>query len=128
MKAKYILIHETEAITPDTVFYTVYIGDSDYGRRLLDRCNALLFLTDYYFHRWDAATADFIGRVAASLFPGVELPLLRLRRQVWTERDLARFLRTSLLPTSKPSGTLSSMLCQLDSAFYAKHNKLWNRK
>ena len=73
MKAKYIFSCETGAITTETVFYTVYIGNSAYGQRLLQRCQALTFSTNYFFAKADAKTSEFLLNVAQSLYPGVTI-------------------------------------------------------
>lgn len=128
MKAKYIFSHETGAITKDTVFYTVYIGDSDYGRRLLKRCQALQFLTDYFFAKYNESTADFLQKVADSLFPGVTLSLLRLRHERLTERQFSRMLSDGVFNRHNETTATCSMLCQLDTRFYSNHHNQWNRK
>lgn len=128
MKAKYIFSHETGAITRDTVFYTVYIGDSDYGRRLLKRCQPLRFLTDYFFAKYDKSTADFLKKVADSLYPDVTLSLLRLKHVQLTERQFSRMLSEHLSVRQYDTTGTCSLLCQLDSRFYSKHRNLWHRK
>lgn len=125
MKAKYIFSHETGAITKDTVFYTVLIGDSDYGRRLLKRCQALTFLTDCFFAKVDSNTSDYLYKVAQSLFPGVTLPLLRLQHVQLTERQFSRMLTQHFFHRDKSSRSSCDMLCQLDTRFYTNHRKLW---
>ena len=128
MKAKYIFSQETGAITKDTVWYTVYIGDSDYGQRLLKRCQALQFITDYFFAKYDSVTADYLLKVAASLFPGVTLPLLRLQHVQLTERQFSRMLSERVFNRHNTSHSTCDMLCKLDSQFYSNHSALWNRK
>ena len=128
MKAKYIFSHETGAITTDTVFYTVWIGNSAYGQRLLRRVQPLRFLTDYFFAEYNATTADYLCKVATSLFPGVQLPLLRLRRVDLTERQFSKLLNGMLPQPATGTPNLSSTLCQLDSRFYSNHRSLWNNR
>lgn len=128
MKAKYIFSCETGAITTETVFYTVYIGDSVYGQRLLQRCQALTFSTNYFFAKADAKTSEFLLNVAKSLYPGVTLPLLRLNTVHISEREFSRLLTQKVFKRATPSQNSCAMLCQLDSQFYAAHHTLWSRK
>lgn len=128
MKAKYIFSHETGAITTETVFYTVYIGDSAYGQRLLQRCQALTFSTNYFFAKADAKTSEFLLNVAQSLYPGVTLPLLRLNTVQLSEREFSKLLTQKVFRRETSSQNSCAMLCQLDSQFYAAHHSLWNRK
>lgn len=128
MKVKYIFIHENEQLTPDTVFYTVYIGNSDYGRAVLQRCQALQFSNDFFFHVYDADTADFLYKIAVSLYSGVQLPLLRLRRVSLSEREFMHMLQNDVFKPARETANLSYMLCSLDSNFYHNHTALWNKK
>lgn len=128
MKAKYIFSHETGAITTETVFYTVYIGDSAYGQRLLQRCQALTFSTNYFFAKADAKTSEFLLNVAQSLYPGVTLPLLRLNTVQLSEREFSKLLTQKVFRRETSSQNSCVMLCQLDSQFYAAHHTLWSRK
>ena len=127
MKAKYIFIHAQEEIRVDTVFYTVMLGTSLEDQKILQRCQALRFLTSVYFKRYDAAVSDYICRIAESLFPGVLLPVLRLQRATLNGRQFLQLLRSKVfLPSPTPVG-FGKTLCQLENSFLHKHAQLWKR-
>ena len=127
MKAKYIFIHAQDEIRVDTVFYTVMLGSSVEDKKILQRCQALRFLTSVYFQRYDAAVSDYICRIAESLFPGVLLPVLRLLRSTLNGRQFLQLLRSNVfLPSPTPVG-FATTLCQLETSFLHKHSRLWKR-
>lgn len=128
MKAKYIFVHETGAITTETVFYHVFIGNSDYGRRLLKRCQALQFIPGCFFSKADAATSDFLLKVAESLFPGVTLPLMRMKSVLLTEREFSKMINERFFHRNVTSPNCCDMLCRLDSRFYTNHRAIWKSK
>lgn len=127
MKAKYIFIHAQGEIRVDTVFYTVMLGTSSEDQKILQRCQALRFLTSVYFHRYDAAVSDYLCRIAESLFPGVLLPILRLQRATLSGRQFLQLLRSKVFrPSPTPAG-YAKTLCQLENSFLNKHSQLWKR-
>lgn len=127
MKAKYIFIHAQGEIRVDTVFYTVMLGSSVEDKKILQRCQALRFLTSVYFKRYDAAVSDYLYRIAESLFPGVLLPVLRLQRATLTGRQFLHLLKSHVFrPSPTPAG-LAKTLCQLETSFLHTHSQLWKR-
>lgn len=124
MKTKYLFCHEAGPLTVDSLFVTVYFGQSQRDKAILSKCQSLRFRRDTFFEPYTSEVAVFLDRVACSLFPGVTLPLLRLNHSVMSATEFQLFVRQALLDhKQQPSGTFAN-LQHLDVHFYANTHRL----
>ena len=92
MKAKFIFIHATGAITHQTTVYSVWFGSSQKDQRDLKFFNSLRFNADYYFSKYTTEVAEFIYKLNQSLFnPRPEQGIL-LNTQTITPSELKKMV------------------------------------
>ena len=120
MRTRFDFCHSAGALTPDTTFVAVWFGQSKRDQAIMQRLQPLRFQRDIFFERHNAQVAEFINRVAASLFPGCSLPLLRLKTRSMSASDFLRYLTDAELMPKSPSQSVFHTLQHIDPRFYAK--------
>lgn len=118
MKKRFLFIHEVNAISPETVFYCVWIGDTARDQLFLRKFTRLAQESnDYYFKVWNDETENFFSKIARSLFPNEDLPLLRLNSPSMTAVELNRIIsQGKAASNSSPKGT-ANFLSAIDPHF-----------
>lgn len=77
VKTYYQAIYSQGPINHESIFYTVAVPDTERARRRLAEAESIIrFRSEWYFEKRSAATAEFIGKVAHSLYPESPLPLM----------------------------------------------------
>ena len=118
MKTRYILIHCENELSPDTVFYTVWVGDSKRDKSDLQALQSLRFNNNFYFRQYDSEAAQFKMHCAESLFPGAFMPLMELKTSSITVHEARELVRTGYFGESYlPQGHI-----QFRSKFDVKFN------
>lgn len=124
MKQRFDFCHCVGLIQPDTQFVAVWFGSSRRDQQILKRLEPLRFQRDVYFERHTPQVADFLDRVARSLFPNCALPLLRLCSSSMSASDFLRYLADNEIMPRPASKRVFATLQHLDPRFYAKTCKL----
>lgn len=127
MKTRFDFCHCAGAIQPDTQWVAVWFGQSRRDQQILKRLEPLRFRRDVYFQKHSIEVAEFLEKVAKSLFPGATLPTLRLLRTDMSATEFLSYLNDAeLLPARAPQ-TVFHTLMQLDPRFYSRHYQLWKK-
>ena len=128
MKTRYILIHCEKELTPETVFYDVWVGSSQQQQRDLRFLQTLSFSPNFYFKRYDDQAAIFKRRVAESLFPGVLMPMLELKNCSLSVSEARALVRSGYFgKTFLPKGH-SDFRCKHDVKFNAKMTVIYGKR
>lgn len=128
MKSRFIFIHCAGELTADVTVYKVPFGTSRRDKSLLSWFSELAKSTDYYFQRESPEVANYIYRLAQSMFPDAVLPVLYLSTLVVTPSLLKKWIQTGFYPRpTQPRGT-SAQLSQLDTHFYIKNKRDHDRE
>lgn len=94
MKTKYLFCHCVGQINCDTLFVDVYAGVTVQDRRDIKFLTSLADSQDYFFEKYSRTTAEFLSRIAVSLFPDEISPRLTLRHCTMPIRQLRKLLRS----------------------------------
>lgn len=127
MKTRFDFCHCVGLLGPDTKFVAVWFGSSKRDQRILKRLEPLRFRRDVFFQKHSAKVADFLYRVAESLYPGCPMPLLRLKHYSMNATEFLRYLDDAELLPSTTNQRVFYTLQQTDPRFYAKTHQLWKR-
>lgn len=128
MKTRYIFIHCEKELTPETVFYDVWVSSSQQQQRDLRFLQSLSFSTHFYFKRYDDQAAMFKRRVAESLFPGVLMPLLELKTCSLSVSEARALVRSGYFGESFLPKGHSDFRRQHDVQFNAKMTVIYGKR
>lgn len=123
MKSRFFFIHCKGELTPQTTIFKVYFGTSKRDASLLSWFTSLSKSSDYYFARDTPDVSEFLHNVAASMFPGVTLPMLYLSTLVVSPSVLKSYVLSDCYPVPAVTPAASSQLCKLDFHYYTKHRQ-----
>lgn len=93
MKTKYLFCHCVGQINCDTLFVDVYAGKSIQDRRDIKFLTILADSSDFFFEKYTKSTADFLSRIAVSIFSDEPSPRLAIRHCTMSVRQLRKLLR-----------------------------------
>lgn len=121
----HLLIVAGRSIDDSTQFYKVAVGTSRQADRDYLYLVAFCANHNYYFHLWDAGTADFFERICRSLDPSHDgLSIVRQRLQVVRARDIVRAFKRCERPFVQLKGidAKSALLAALDTNYRVFRN------
>lgn len=90
----HVLITAGREINNDSRFYLLEVGTTLQANRDYLFVLAWAESHGYYFHIKDAATMEFLSRVAASLYPSAKFPLSEIQAQRMKIRDFVRSIKS----------------------------------
>lgn len=128
MKAKFIFIHATGAITHQTTIYSVWFGSSQKDQRDLKFFNSLRFNADYYFSKYTDDVAEFIYKLNQSLFhPRPEQGIL-LNTQTVTPSELKKMVLSGVFSHAPLPKGYCYFRGHIDPHFYIKNYRHVTRR
>lgn len=127
MKTRYTFIHCEKELTTETVIYTVWVGHSKQETRDFEFLRSLSFNPSFYFQKHTSEVADFVLKIAQSLFPGAMFPLQEMKSQSLTVSEARRLVRTGYFGKSFLTPGHSEFRRKFDVKFNSKMLSLYGK-